>query len=103
MRIGVEAAGPEAVADERDVGTAVMFFRGCEVAAQLGRDAPDLKKARCDERVVEPLRERTRGFGFIFGVVAADGLEGVIEAVPVFEPRRCGEGPRLIGADVVLT
>jgi hypothetical protein len=98
----VETALPVGVAEDDSVGPAeVFFFRG-EVTAEEGRDLEDLQKARGDERDADSFGKWTGDFGEVVGVVAADGGEGGVGAVPILEANRSDEAIRVAVADVVL-
>ena len=56
--IGGEAAAPEAIADDNGIWAAGASFLEGEVAAEGGRDAPDLKEAGSDKGHCEFFRKR---------------------------------------------
>ena len=84
-RICMESPLPVAVAEEHGTGSAPMLLIGCEFTAQRRGDAHYVEEARGHEAFGNLLRQRAGGFGEIVEVVAADGLEGRVHAVPVFE------------------
>jgi len=100
--VPVETALPEGVADENGVGAAPALFGGRECAAKGGRDAQGFKEARGDEHFGDLFGESAGGFGEIVEVVATDGLEGGVEAIPIFETRRGNETVGVAALHVVL-
>ncbi len=98
----MEAALPQAIAEDDRVGSAEVLFFRCEVAAEERIDAQDLKKARRDKAHGELLRQRAGDLRHVAGVVAADGGEGGVHAVPVLQARGSNEAIRVAIADVVL-
>ena len=100
--IAIEAALPEAVADEERVRSAEVLFFGGEVAAEERSDLEHLKKARSDKSAGDFFGKGAGGFGEVVGVVATDGGEGGIHPVPLFEADGSDEAVGVAIADVVL-
>ena len=101
--IAGKAALPQVVADDDGVGSAEVELIAGEVAAERRRDVEGFEEARGDEGHGEFFREGAGDFGEVVGVVAADGGEGGVHAVPVFEAHGGDEGVGVAIAGVVLT
>ena len=65
-----------------------MLLLWPEITAQLGRDSPNLEKARRHKRRRHLFRQHSGRLRGIFGVISGDRLERGVHAIPILEPHR---------------
>jgi len=86
--IAPKAPAPQAVADQHRIRSTEPLLERTEIAPQGRSDAQHLQKTRRNQRHLELLGKFAGEFRNVLKVVAGNGLQGVVQAVPLLQANR---------------